>query len=112
MSNPFEFKENEVKEVGIGVWVRVAVDNIAWYDLGHSAAVIDALEDPTQANEVRQLIHTTTGQDLRYVVTTHWDADHIACNPQWRREGASVIAHQSCADAAGDWEGHPDVTYH
>jgi glyoxylase-like metal-dependent hydrolase (beta-lactamase superfamily II) len=109
--NPYEWNENEVKEVGPGVWIRVAVDNIAWYDLGEGAAVIDALEDATQADVVRSLIKETTGQDLKYVVTTHWDVDHIACNPQWKREGAPVIAHQSCADSAGDWEGRPNITY-
>jgi glyoxylase-like metal-dependent hydrolase (beta-lactamase superfamily II) len=111
----FEFVENEVKEVGPGVWIRVAIDNIAWCDLGEGvnggAAVIDALEDPEQADVVRGLIKETTGRDLKYVVTTHWDADHIACNPQWKREGAIVIAHQTNADSAGDWEGHPDISY-
>ncbi len=111
MQNPYEWIEDEVKEVGPGVWLRVAVDNISWVDLGQSAAVIDALEDPTQADVVRDLIKGTTGQDLKYVVTTHWDADHIACNPQWKREGAPVIAHESCAQSAGDWEGKPDITY-
>lgn len=106
-----QFVENDVKEVGPGVWIRVAVDNISWCDLGDAAAVIDALEDPAQADVVRDLIRDTTGQDLKWVVTTHWDADHIACNPQWRREGAIVIAHQSCADSAGDWDGRPDVSY-
>ncbi len=111
MSNPYQWNENEVKELAGGVWMRVAVDNIAWYDLGRGAAVIDALEEPDQADVVRGLIKKTTGQDLKYVVTTHWDADHIACNPQWKREGAPVIAHQSCAQSAGDWEGRPDVVY-
>jgi glyoxylase-like metal-dependent hydrolase (beta-lactamase superfamily II) len=106
-----QFVENEVKEVGPGVWIRVAVDNISWCDMGDAGAVIDALEDPTQADVVRGLIKETTGRDLKWVVTTHWDADHIACNPQWRREGAIVIAHQSCADSAGDWEGRPDISY-
>ena len=106
-----QFIENEVKEVGLGVWMRVAVDNIAWADLGDGAAVIDALEDAAQADVVRALIKDTTGKDLKWVVTTHWDADHIACNPQWRREGAPVIAHQSCADSAGDWDGRPDISY-
>jgi glyoxylase-like metal-dependent hydrolase (beta-lactamase superfamily II) len=109
--NPYEFKENEIKEVGPGVWQRVAIDNIAWYDLGNGAAVIDALEEPDQADVVRALIKDTTGQDLKYVVATHWDDDHIACNPQWKREGAPVIAHESCAEKAGDWEGRPDITY-
>jgi cyclase len=110
------FVENEVREVGEGVWIRIAVDNISWVDLGttsqgNSAAVIDALEDPGQANVVRKLIQETTGKDLKWIVQTHWDTDHIACNPQWKREGAIAIAHSSCGDAAGNWEGRPDVTF-
>lgn len=107
----YGFHENEVKELGPGVWLRVAVDNISWCNLGNCAAVIDALEEPQQADVVRDLIRQTTGQELKYVVTTHWDKDHIACNPQWKREGAVVIAHQSNAEKAGDWDGKPDITY-
>lgn len=107
----YEWIENEVKEIANGVWIRVAIDNIAWCDLGSGAAVIDALEEPAQADVVRDLISQTTSKNLKYVVTTHWDTDHIACNPQWKREGAPVIAHQSCADSAGDWEGRPDIVY-
>jgi glyoxylase-like metal-dependent hydrolase (beta-lactamase superfamily II) len=106
-----EFKENEVREAGPGVWVRVAVDNISWCDLGDGAAVIDALEDPAQADVVRGLIRETTGQELKWIVNTHWDVDHIACNPQWRAEGAILIAHQSSAQSAGDWAGRPDIAY-
>ena len=65
MANPYEWHENEVKEVGKGVWLRVAVDNISWYNLGNGAAVIDALEDAEQADVVRDLIKQTTGQDLK-----------------------------------------------
>ncbi|MDF2439323.1 MAG: hypothetical protein JWN98_307 [Abditibacteriota bacterium] len=107
----FEWVENEVKEVGPGVWIRVAIDNISWADLGNGGVVIDALEDIEQADVVRALLKETTGQDLKWIVTTHWDVDHIACNPQWKREGAIDIAHESCAQSAGDWEGRPDMTF-
>jgi len=111
MIEPVEWIENEVIEAGPGVWMRVAIDNIAWCDLGNGAAVIDALEDPTQADVVRALIKETSGKDLKWIVQTHWDSDHIACNPQWKREDAVAIAHQSCADSAEDWEGVPDISY-
>jgi glyoxylase-like metal-dependent hydrolase (beta-lactamase superfamily II) len=111
-----EWKEDEVKEAGPGVWIRVAVDNISWCVLGQTsqgdgAAVIDSLEDPAQADVVRDLIKQTTGKDLKWIVQTHWDTDHIACNPQWKREGAVAVAHQSCLDSAGDWEGRPDFAF-
>ena len=106
-----EFIENEVKEVAPGVWIRVAVDNISWCDLGDFSVVIDALEDPEQADVVRELIQKTTGKNFKYIVTTHWDADHIACNAQWRDEGAICIAHKSCAEAADLDPKRPDIWY-
>lgn len=111
MLQPVEFVEHQVIEAGPGVWMRIAIDNIAWTDLGNGAAVIDSLEDPSQADVVRGLIKETSGKDLKWIVQTHWDVDHIACNPQWKREGAVAIAHQSCAESAGDWEGRPDISY-
>ncbi len=106
-----QFIENEVKEIGPGVWIRVAVDNISWCDLGAFAVVIDALEDPTQADVVRALIKETTGKELKYIINTHWDADHIACNAQWREEGAIAIAHKSCADSADLDPRRPDIWF-
>ena len=106
-----EFQENEVREVGPGVWVRVAVDNIAWCDLGLFAVVIDALEDAGQADVVRDLIRETTGKELKYIINTHWDADHIACNAQWRAEGVVAIAHKSCAEAADLDPTRPDIWF-
>lgn len=106
-----KFVDNEIKLVGPGVWLRVAVDNIVWADLGNSGVIIDALEDPGQANVVRELLKSTSGQELRYVVNTHWDLDHIACNPQWQSEGATVLAHDSCARAAQGKPGRPDIAF-
>ncbi len=106
-----EWKENEVREAAPGVWVRVAVDNIAWCDLGLFAVVIDALEDPAQADVVRDLIRETTGKELKYVLNTHWDADHIACNAQWRSEGVIALAHKSCAEAADRDPKRPDIWF-
>ncbi len=110
MNSP-PFIENQVKEVGPGVFLRVAVDNVSWCDLGSFGVIIDALEDPAQADVVRALLKETSGKDLKYVVNTHWDTDHIACNPQWKREGAVIIAHETNAQSAGDWEGRPAVTF-
>ena len=42
MLAPVEFVENQVVEAGPGVWMRVAIDNISWADMGNAAAVIDA----------------------------------------------------------------------
>jgi cyclase len=106
-----EFIENRVFEAAPGVFVRNAVDNCAWVDLGSGVATIDALEDPQMAPVIQKDIADTVGKPMRWLLNTHWHPDHIACNPAWHRAGATIIAHESCARSAGDWEGKPDITF-
>ena len=50
-----EFVENRVFEAAPGVFVRNAVDNCAWVDLGSGVATIDALEDPQMAPVIQHV---------------------------------------------------------
>ena len=106
-----EFRENQVFAVGPGVYVREAVDNSAWADLGDGVVVIDGLEDPQMESVIRQDIAKTVGKPLKWVINTHWHMDHIACNPAWASQGATIIAHESCAPATAARDGKPDVTF-
>lgn len=105
------FRENEVIEVGPGVFVREAVDNCLWADLGSGAVVVDTLEDPTLADVIAGLVSETVHKPVKWVINTHWDGDHIAGNPTFARAGATVIAHQSCALKTAARDGRPDVTF-
>ncbi|MDQ2733186.1 MAG: MBL fold metallo-hydrolase, partial [Armatimonadota bacterium] len=78
-----EFKEDQVFAVGPGVFLREAVDNCAWADLGDGVVVIDALEDPGMDPVIRKAVAETVGKPIKWVINTHWHADHIACNPAW-----------------------------
>lgn len=93
-----------VERIAEGVFVRLAVDNMAWIDLGDSAVVVDALEQPELEGEVFAAIESTwRGQDardtdsttfggVRYVLNTHGHYDHVALNDAFRRRwGAEVI---------------------
>jgi cyclase len=106
-----EFKENQVFAVGPGVFVREAVDNCAWADLGDGVVVIDALEDPGMDPVIRTAVADTVGKPIRWVINTHWHMDHIACNPAWAAAGATIIAHESCAPATRAADGKPDITF-
>lgn len=106
---PLEFRENEVFEVGPGVWIRNMVDNAAWADLGDSAAVIDSLDpadDGPMEQQVPQDIQETTGKPLKWLLYTHCHPDHIGFNDAWKALGATVVVHQSGKDVV-----HPDVTF-
>src|SRR5712692_6608730 len=97
-----EFVENRVFEAAPGVFVRNAVDNCAWVDLGSGVAVIDALEDPGMAPVIQTDIAATVGKPMRWLLSTVCRPDHIACNPPLHRAGATIIAHESFARSAGD----------
>jgi len=112
MTDEIRFRENEIYSLGPGLFIREAVDNSVWADLGDGAVVIDGLEDRALAPVIAAAVEETTGKPIKWVVNTHWHADHKACNPIWAREqGATVIAHESCAPRTDARDGNPDITF-
>src|SRR5262249_20801590 len=107
-----EFVENRVFEVAPGVFIRNAVDNCVWADLGDGVVTIDALEDPGMAPVIQSDIAQTVGKPMKWLINTHWHGDHIACNPAWAAAGATVIAHESVGPATKEHNGQPNVTFH
>jgi cyclase len=109
-----EFRENEVFEVGPGVWIRNMVDNASWADLGSGVAVIDALDpadDGPMEQQIPEDVKRTTGKPMKWLVNTHWHPDHIGFNASWAKQGATVIAHESCGAAQNEANGQPNVTF-
>lgn len=107
-----DFVENRVFEVAPGVFIRNAVDNCVWADLGSGVATIDALEDAGMAPVIQEDIGRTVGKPMKWLINTHWHADHIACNPAWAKAGATVIAHESVGVTTSERDGQPDITFH
>ncbi len=107
------FRNDEVFEVGPGVWVRNMVDNAAWADLGDGAVVIDSLEDTaTMEQQIPADVQRTTGKPMKWLINTHWHPDHTANNAAWARRGATVIAHETCGAAQSEANGQPNITFH
>jgi len=109
-----EFRENEVFEVGPGVWIRNMVDNAAWADLGDAAVVIDSLDpqdDGPMEKEIPEDVRRTVGKPFRWLVNTHWHPDHTGFNAAWARLGATVIAHESVGPAQNEASGQPNITF-
>ena len=84
--------------VAEGFYVRQAVDNIAWIDMGGFGLVVDALEQPELEQEVFEAIETTLkDRKIRYVLNTHTHHDHTALNRAFvRRFGAEIINQSTC----------------
>lgn len=107
-----EFREDEVFEVGPGVWIRNMVDNAAWADLGSGVAVIDSLEDTeTMEKQIPADVASTTGKPFKWLINTHWHPDHTANNAAWAKAGATVIAHESVGPATTEHNGQPNITF-
>jgi len=96
----------QVVTVSEGFYVRQAVDNIAWIDLGGFAVAVDALEHAELEDEVFEAIASTIGETpVRYMLNTHTHYDHVALNAAFRRRyGAEVIDNRSGGiPAEGRW---------
>lgn len=89
--------------VAPGVWVRQAIDNLGWIDLGGELMVVDTLEDPRLEDEVFAAIGSTAGGlPVGYVVNTHSHIDHVALNDAFeRRANAVVVSRKNGAIPAG-----------
>ena len=75
-----------------GLYVRQAVDNMAWIDLGGWAVVVDALEQPDLEGEVFEAVAATIGETpVRFVLNTHTHRDHVALNEAFRRRFQAEI---------------------
>ena len=87
----------KIVTVADGFYVRQAIDNTAWIDMGDYAIVVDALEQPELEEEVFAAIASTLGdKTVRYVLNTHTHYDHVALNAAFqRRMGAEIINQQT-----------------
>jgi len=82
----------EIVQVAEGFYVRQAIDNTAWMDIGGGAVVVDALEQPELEGEVLGAIADTLGDTpVRHVLNTHTHYDHVALNPAFERRGARIV---------------------
>jgi cyclase len=61
------------------------------------AVVIDTLAMPDETLQMRQYIEETLGMPVRYVVNTHYHADHTWGNCFF--PGATIISHALCREA-------------
>ena len=58
------------------------------------SVVIDTLAYPQETRELRQFVESGLGSRVRYVINTHYHADHTLGT--WLFPGAVVIAHAEC----------------
>lgn len=93
-----------IKPVVEGVWFvqgeaalgsaanRNFISNAGFVVTDNGVVVVDALGSATLANELIAEIRRVTPQPIRYVIVTHYHADHIYGLQAFKAVGATVIA--------------------
>jgi len=77
---------------------RNFISNAAFVTTGAGVVVFDALGSPALAEELLAEIRRVTAEPVRYVVLTHYHADHIYGVQVLQAAGAQVIAHRAAQD--------------
>jgi glyoxylase-like metal-dependent hydrolase (beta-lactamase superfamily II) len=72
---------------------RNFISNAAFVVTPRGVVVVDALGAPVLARELLASIAAVTSQPVRYVVVTHYHADHIYGLQAFKAAGAEIIAH-------------------
>lgn len=95
----------ELKTIATRLWVRQAVDNISWFDLGDGAAIVDTGEAHSGlAEDVEEMLEETLGETpLKYLLNTHTHYDHTGLNDRLKQQyGLAVINGRDERLAGGD----------
>ncbi|MDP2007456.1 MAG: MBL fold metallo-hydrolase [Rubrivivax sp.] len=77
---------------------RNFISNAAFIVTEAGVVVIDALGSPALAEEMLRAIRQVTPQPVRYVIVTHYHADHIYGLQAFKAAGATVVAHRGARE--------------
>ncbi len=99
--------ELQATEVVDGVWFaqgaaalgsvanRNFISNAGFVVTDDGVVVVDALGSPPLATELLAQIRRVTAQPVRYVIVTHYHADHIYGLQVFKAAGATILAYDS-----------------
>jgi glyoxylase-like metal-dependent hydrolase (beta-lactamase superfamily II) len=75
---------------------RNFISNAAFFQTADGVVVIDALGSPALADELLAEIDRVTGRaPVRYLIVTHYHADHVYGLQAFQARGVRIIAHQA-----------------
>lgn len=77
---------------------RNFISNAGFIVTSEGVVVVDALGSPSLAQELVAAVRRVTAQPIRWVIVTHYHADHIYGLQVLQAQGATVIAHRSGRD--------------
>ena len=100
----------EARQVAESVWVaqgeaalgssanRNFISNAGFVVTGDGVVVVDALGSPALANELIAQIRRVTAEPIRYLIVTHFHADHIYGLQAFKAAGATILAHPAAKE--------------
>jgi len=77
---------------------RNFISNAGFVVTDDGVVVVDALGSPALAEELLDEIRRVTSQPVRYVIVTHYHADHIYGLQAFKAAGATILAHRAGRD--------------
>ena len=87
--------------VGDRMWLQQAQNvrhwgsNVAWIELDEWVVVVDGAFPRGAEAALANIKATTNGKPVKYVVVTHYHADHSFGSGVFAREGALIVAHEN-----------------
>lgn len=85
--------------------------NVLAVPTGNGTLLVDG-QSATRVAELDSVLRALSLGGVRWVVTTHYHADHLDGNAHWRAAGAEILAHESVSRQAvkdttiDDWKWH------
>ncbi len=74
---------------------RNFISNAGFVVTAQGVVLIDALGSPALAEELVAAVRQVTAQPIRYVIVTHYHADHIYGLQVFKALGATILAHRA-----------------
>ena len=86
----------ELREVAPDVWFLYddSSSNSAFVVGSDGVLVVDTRQHPAHARDLIDRIRKITDKPIRFVVNTHAHGDHVLGNPEFKKIGATIIAHR------------------
>jgi glyoxylase-like metal-dependent hydrolase (beta-lactamase superfamily II) len=86
----------QLKQIGPGVYAAISDESNAGFVIGDDAVlVVDSFFEPDTAKALLGEIRKITPKPVRYIVNTHYHADHVSGNQIFKDAGAIIITHRN-----------------
>jgi cyclase len=84
-----------LKEIGPGVYAAISGSNAGFIVGDDGVLVVDSFFEPDTARALLGEIRKITPKPIRYVVNTHYHADHVSGDQVFKDAGAIIVAHRN-----------------